>query len=134
MLYCAPGGSVTPAGGIFVAVEDAVNVIGAFFLVLGERVDNEPGKTALVGARFGQVGHVGRQRAAVGGSRSLLVGKRRRKTIGNLARPLKHFALVVRASGHLESGRYRRSLRFGEAWAARIGKIAKCQKLQTVTV
>ena len=34
LLYCAPGGSVNPAGGSVVAVEDGVNVVGAVLLVL----------------------------------------------------------------------------------------------------
>ena len=52
--------------------------------------------------------------------------------IGEAARPLEHFALVVRAVMDLELGRDSRRLRLGEARAAGIGEIAERQELEAV--
>ena len=89
-------------------------------------------KAALEAARLGQHRHVRRQRAAVGVACRLIVGERRRKMIGEAARPLEHFALVVRAVLDLELGCDSRRLLLGEARAAGIGEVAERQELEAV--
>ena len=133
LLYCVPGASVNAGGRIFVAVEDGVDVVGAVLLVLGESIEDEPGKARFVAARLGEHRHVRRQAAAQRGARGLIVRERRREIIGDLAGALEHLALVVRPIGHLEAGGDRRRLRLGEARTAGIGKIAERQKLEAVT-
>ena len=85
--------------GLRVAGQDRIDIVGAHFLVLVERqrVENEPGKAALVFERLGEQSHVGR-RLAEGRRRGLIVGERigRRKIVRGRARPLEDFALVVR--------------------------------------
>src|SRR6185437_7627964 len=117
---------------IGVAVEDGVDVIWAAFLVLRERLEDEPGEAALVTARLGERRHVRRQSAAERRARRLIVRKRRWEIIGNLSGPLKHLALVVRAVGDLEARGDGRGLCLGEAGTARIGEVAERQKLEAV--
>ena len=111
-----------------------MDIVRAVLLVHREGIEDEPGKAPLVAARLGEIGHVRRQLAAKRGARGLVVRERRRESIGNLARALKHLALVVRTVGHLESGGDGGGLRLGESRAVGIGQIAERQEFQAVAV
>ena len=109
-----------PGRRIFVADEDGVDVVGAVLLVLGESIEDEPGKARFEAARLRQHGHVGRQAAPHRRAGSLIVRERRREVIGELAGALEHFALVVRPIGHLKAGGDSRRLGLSKAWPARL--------------
>src|SRR5262249_53431911 len=87
-----------------------------------------------VAARFCQCRHVRRQLAAQCGAGGLVISEGRGKKVGDLARPLEHLALVVRAVLHLESCGNGCRLRFGEIRSARLGEIAERKKLEAVAV
>src|ERR1700746_898980 len=80
--------------GILVALQQGGEVVNTLFLVLGEDVENEPGKAALVAARLGKHGHVGR-RDTQGSAGCLIIGIPRREMIRRPTGSLEHFALIV---------------------------------------
>src|SRR5258708_24915071 len=92
------------------ALQYGIDVVRALFLELREKVEHESREAALVGARLGDQGQVGRQCAAIGDARSLLVGEWRGKVIGGPGGPLAQFSLVLRAVLDLVFGCERRPL------------------------
>src|SRR5690348_10469744 len=76
-------------------LQDGGDVVRPLLLVLGEEVEDEPGKAALVGSRLGDERQVGRRGAAVRGPGGLLVRERRREVVRRTAGTLEHLALVV---------------------------------------
>ena len=94
-------------------------------LVLRERIEDEPGKAALVAARLGDDRHVGRRRAGE-------ADRWRRETVRWSAGALDRFALVIDAVLHLVLGRNRRRLRRRKIRSARLREIAKREQLHAV--
>ena len=111
-----------------------MDIVRAVLLVHREGVDDEPRKAPFVAARLGEVGHVGWQLAAERGAGGLVVRERRREGIGNLARSLKHLALIVRTVGDLERGGNGGGLRLGKGRPVGIGQIAERQEFEAVAV
>src|SRR5262249_17512407 len=104
-----------------IAVQERVDVIRALLLVLGKEIDQEEGKTPLIGAGLndqGQIGGYSTQRGAGG----LRIGKVPRKIIRWPAGALKHFSRIVWAILDLISGGERLDLTLRKAGAAGVSQ------------
>src|SRR6185295_15091515 len=80
---------------VFKALQQRIHVVRALLLELGEEVDKEQRKAALIGPRLGDQRQVRRRSAAIGCARSLLVRERRGEIVRRPARTLEHLALGV---------------------------------------
>src|SRR5262249_18786070 len=113
---------------VLVALQQRRQVVRALLLVHAARyrqaVDGRPRKAAVNAARLGDYRLIDRK-AAVARAGRLLVGKRRRKTVGQPAGPLEHLTLVVGPVLDLVFRRDGGGLRRGKFRAAGLGEIAK---------
>ena len=122
------------AGGrLDIAVNNRSDVIRPMLLIRRERVEDEPGEAALIGARLGQRRHVRRRDTAVRRFRCKLVRERRREDVGRTAAALGGIALLVEVLDAIRR-RQRLDLRRVVTGPARVREIAEGDVIHRMAV
>src|SRR5215475_5809541 len=115
-----------------VAFHQRGEVVDALLLVLREDIADPAREAALVTARLGDHREIGRY-GIVASTGGLVVGKRRRESIGQPAGAILDLALIVGLALDLVFGRDGGRLRNRKTGPARIGKRAERHQLEPMT-
>ncbi len=115
-----------PFGGLGIAGEQIVDIVGTRLLIGGEIVEHPPGEIHVDAARLGHQRQVGRERPAIGIAGDLFAGERIGPAVGRHALAVFAGGLV----GHGEFGGQRAHLIFRIFRATVLGQVAEGYEIE----